>query len=34
MFGHVKKVFLDKSNGNGKDVWVQASSGMYAPPFS
>ena len=27
MFGHVKKVFVDKRT---KDTWLQTSSGMYA----
>ena len=32
MFGHVKKVYIDKSGESG-DIWLQASSGMYLLPF-
>ena len=28
LFGHVKRVYLDKG-GKTKDIWIQASSGMY-----
>ena len=32
MFGHVKKVYVDKT-GECSDIWLQASSGMYLLPF-
>ena len=32
MFGHIKKVYIDKSGESG-DIWLQASSGMYLLPF-
>ena len=32
MFGHVKKVYVDKT-GECSDTWLQASSGMYLLPF-
>ena len=32
MFGHIKKVYVDKNSESG-DIWLQASSGMYLLPF-
>ena len=32
MFGHVKKVYVDKT-GVSSDIWLQASSGMYLLPL-
>ena len=32
MFGHIKKVYVDRSSESG-DIWLQASSGMYLLPF-
>ena len=32
MFGHIKKVYVDKGGESG-DIWLQASSGMYLLPF-
>ena len=32
MFGHIKKVHIDKT-GESSDIWLQASSGMYLLPF-
>lgn len=32
MFGHIKKVYVDKTGESG-DIWLQASSGMYLLPF-
>ena len=32
MFGHIKKVYIDKT-GESSDIWLQASSGMYLLPF-
>lgn len=32
MFGHIKKVYVDKT-GESSDIWLQASSGMYLLPF-
>lgn len=33
MFGHIKKVYIDRSGESG-DIWLQASSGMYLLPFA
>ena len=32
MFGHIKKVYVDRSGDCG-DIWLHASSGMYFLPF-
>ena len=32
LFGHVKKIYLDKS-GRSRDIWIQASSGMWGTLF-
>ena len=33
MFGHIKKVYVDKDEDSG-DIWLQASSGMYLLSFA